>query len=737
MIKFNKEVQLEKCRLLESCNEIVIDRSHENVEDEQEEEEAALENLRENIDDLTGKSGIDETDLIFLKGLMDSPVMQRLVKVQDRLEDYPKLSKPVSLGNVALLKELVLRCNRSKLREARELGRLLSRPHVQALIDTHDQIGEGKGEYQELKIDQILPELNGMPGETFRMIGVRRKYDEPLGLTVEVDDVGNLMVARILGGGTIDKQGLLHVGDVILEVNGVVVYTPEDLQTEIARSKESVTLKIAPRELVVSEPIATHAAQVTKGSALDSKQKMLTCYMRALFQYDPQEDTLLPCKEIGLSFDRGDILQIVDQKDPNWWQAKKVGSDGPAGLIPSPELEERRKAFVVPEADYVHKIGICGARISKRKKKYLYQSKSSSDFDKAELILYEEVTKMPPFKRKTLVLIGTQGVGRRTLKNRLINSDPDKFAGVCPWTSRPARVLEESGQTYWFAERSEMEEEIKSHKFLEYGEFNGHLYGTHLDTIREVIKQGKMCILDCSPQSLKLLHNSTDFLPYVIFIAAPGMEQLKDLYDVSRSTGNLRASSRNLTFDRQSSIRYSSRRARTLESLASLYEEEDLKRTLEDSASMQRTYDKYIDIVLTNNDFDSTFRKIIEALEALATEHQWVPFSGKIKLSTFFTRIINKQSFFKNLKMSQNLIPSCSTSATRVSDQMNEESAEKLENLKNRSTQCGDPLIVDEENIVVLVKSFSPLPNDDHEILCNDKNEDDNVIDSETKVSFL
>lgn len=37
---------------------------------------------------------------------------------------------------------------------------------------------------------------------------------------------------------------------------------------------------------------------------------------------------------------------------------------GPMGLIPSQELEERRKAFVPPEADYVHKIGICGTRVS-------------------------------------------------------------------------------------------------------------------------------------------------------------------------------------------------------------------------------------------------------------------------------------------------------------------------------------------------------------------------------------
>ena len=47
-------------------------------------------------------------------------------------------------------------------------------------------------------------------------------------------------------------------------------------------------------------------------------------------------------------------------------------------------------------------------------------------------MLYEEVTRMPPFRRKTLVLIGVSGVGRRTLKNRLVNSDPDRFGVVIP-----------------------------------------------------------------------------------------------------------------------------------------------------------------------------------------------------------------------------------------------------------------------------------------------------------------
>lgn len=58
-------------------------------------------------------------------------------------------------------------------------------------------------------------------------------------------------------------------------------------------------------------------------------------------------------------------------------------------------------------------------------------------------------------------------------------------------TSRPPRVLEEDGKGYWFTDREGMEEEIKNNKFLEYGEHSGNLYGTHLDSIRDVIKQGK------------------------------------------------------------------------------------------------------------------------------------------------------------------------------------------------------------------------------------------------------
>lgn len=83
-------------------------------------------------------------------------------------------------------------------------------------------------------------------GQAIKMVGIRKKPNEPLGLTVEIDEYNQLVVARIIAGGMIDRQGLLNPGDVILEVNGVGVHTPEDLQAEISHAKESVTLKIGP-----------------------------------------------------------------------------------------------------------------------------------------------------------------------------------------------------------------------------------------------------------------------------------------------------------------------------------------------------------------------------------------------------------------------------------------------------------------------------------------------------------
>lgn len=64
--------------------------------------------------------------------------------------------------------------------------------------------------------------------------------------------------------------------------------------------------------------------------------------MRAFFSYDPTSDRHHPCKEVGLKFERGSILRILNQEDPNWWQAVKVGENSVStGLIPSRTFKER------------------------------------------------------------------------------------------------------------------------------------------------------------------------------------------------------------------------------------------------------------------------------------------------------------------------------------------------------------------------------------------------------------
>ena len=50
-------------------------------------------------------------------------------------------------------------------------------------------------------------------------------------------------------------------------------------------------------------------------------------HVKAHFDYDPYEDDLIPCRELGLAFRRGDILHVVNQEDPHWWQVRCHGSE--------------------------------------------------------------------------------------------------------------------------------------------------------------------------------------------------------------------------------------------------------------------------------------------------------------------------------------------------------------------------------------------------------------------------
>ncbi|KAJ0047431.1 hypothetical protein NL108_001302, partial [Boleophthalmus pectinirostris] len=427
----------------------------------------------------------------------------------ERLED--KKLEAVRDDNIQLVTDILTSLTNlsEKNTAAEELAKILQEPHFQSLIEAHDKVAAKCYEMPAASVNHDTTTTSFMPADAFRIIGIQKKAGEPLGVTFRVEN-GDLVIARILHGSSIDRQGMLHTGDIIREVNGrEVSCNPQELQELLKQSSGSITLKVVPSYRDAPAP-----PQV---------------FLKPHFNYNPATDNLIPCKEAGLAFSKGEILHVVNREDANWWQARKVVGEG-TGLIPSQFLEEKRKAFVRRDWDTSGTGLFCGIRMSKKKKKkIMYLTSKNAEFDRYELQIYEEVTRMPPFQRKTLVLIGAQGVGRRSLKNRLIVMNPLRYGTTVPFTSRPPREEERDGQNYCFVTREQMERDIKDSRYLEHGEYDGNLYGTKIDSIHEVVQAGRTCILDVNPQALKVL-KTAEFMPFVVFIAAPELDTLRDMH---------------------------------------------------------------------------------------------------------------------------------------------------------------------------------------------------------------
>ncbi|KAM4691591.1 MAGUK p55 subfamily member 2 isoform 2-T2 [Rhinophrynus dorsalis] len=532
--------------------------------------DSAMERVLQTLSDLPASSDLD---LIFLKGIMESPMAHERME-ETRLE-------AVRENNLQLVQEILqdMAGVRDPSGAAAELQGILQEPHFQSLLQTHDSVASKN--YETPPPSPLLdPTLSNqpVPPDAVRMVGVRKSAGEHLGVTFRVEG-GELVIARILHGGVIDQQGLLHVGDVIREVNGKEVGSdPQALQEMLREASGSVVLKILP--------------------SYQEQHPLRQVFVKCHFSYDPSSDSLIPCKEAGLAFRAGDLLQIVNQEDPNWWQACLV-KGGSAGLIPSQLLEEKRKAFVKRDGELTpNSSALCGSISGKKKKRIMYVTTKNAEFDRHELLIYEEVARMPPFRRKTLILIGAQGVGRRSLKNKLLTSDPSRYGTTTPYTSRKRKEGEWDGQSYSFVTRTEMEQDIKAGRYLEHGEYEGNLYGTKISSIQEVVASGKMCVLDVNPQAVKVLRTA-EFVPYVVFIGAPDFQTLKSNNQAAVETGM------------------------TTKQLS----DAELLRIVEESERVHQAYGHFFDLSLVNSDLDQSFQELLVALEKLNSEPQWVPVS--------------------------------------------------------------------------------------------------------------
>ena len=69
-----------------------------------------------------------------------------------------------------------------------------------------------------------------------------------------------------------------------------------------------------------------------------------------------------------------------------------------------------------------------------------------------------------------------------------------------PDTTRPPKKDEENGQNYYFVSLDQMMHDISNNEYLEYGSHEDAMYGTRLETIRDIHQQGRIAILDVEPQ---------------------------------------------------------------------------------------------------------------------------------------------------------------------------------------------------------------------------------------------
>ncbi|XP_061935483.1 peripheral plasma membrane protein CASK isoform X15 [Apis cerana] len=485
--------------------------------------------------------------------------------------------------------------------DLRELHELLVQPHMRALLQAHDVAGHEVYGEEATRVTPppLLPYLNGgddLEGQNgdldlenvtrVRLVQFQKNTDEPMGITLKMNEDGKCVVARIMHGGMIHRQATLHVGDEIREINGIPVanQSVNALQKILREARGSVTFKIVPSYRSAPPPCEI--------------------FVRAQFDYDPLEDELIPCAQAGIAFKTGDILQIISKDDHYWWQAQKDNAAGSAGLIPSPELQERRIAYMAMEKNKQeqdaegeggcssHTEGCDGSTVNcsifgRKKKQYKdkYLAKHNAVFDQLDLVTYEEVVKLPypAFQRKTLVLLGAHGVGRRQIKNTIIAKHPDKYAYPIPHTTRPPRNDEENGRNYYFISHDEMMNDIHSNEYLEYGTHENAMYGTKLETIRKIHEEGKVAILDVEPQALKVLRTA-EFAPYVVFIAAPVFENITDC-------------------------------------------DGSLARLAKESDSLKQAYGHFFDLTIVNNEIDETIAQLEAAIERVHTTPQWVPVS--------------------------------------------------------------------------------------------------------------
>ncbi|KAL4630411.1 MAGUK p55 subfamily member 5-A-like isoform X1 [Arapaima gigas] len=526
-----------------------------------------------------------QKDLDLVLQLVQGAGFQNAVRIHNAVARRTScLAPPFPLTAQAhdLAQEVQTLLQSSKQEEGLELNILLSSPHLQALMQAHDRVAE-----QELSPEPVVPReepkevLKQYRGETVKLVHLEKARDIPLGATVR-NDMDGVFISRIVRGGVAERSGLLHEGDEILEINGTEIRGKDinEVFDLLANMHGTLTFVLIPGP---QNRVSFHKESVM--------------HMKAHFDYDPSDDPYVPCRELGLSFQKGDILHVISQEDPNWWQAYRDGDEenqSLAGLIPGKSFQQQREAMnhTIEEEKVPERAGkLWNVKNRKKKKKLVSSTHKIEGNENEDILTYEEMAlyHQPATRKRPIALVGPPNCGHNELRQRLISREPERFSIAVPHTTRAHRDTEINGRDYHFVSRQAFERDLGAGKFIESGEFERNLYGTSTDSVQHVIDTGKVCLLCLHTKVLK----NSELKPYIVFIAPPSLERLRTL--LVKEGKNPKP--------------------------------EELRDIVEKARDMEQKFGHLFDTTIVSGDPDAALQELLRLINRLDTEPQWVPVS--------------------------------------------------------------------------------------------------------------
>ncbi|XP_005341021.2 disks large homolog 1 isoform X15 [Ictidomys tridecemlineatus] len=422
------------------------------------------------------------------------------------------------------------------------------------------------------------------------------------------EDGEGIFISFILAGGPADLSGELRKGDRIISVNSVDLRAASHEQAAAAlkNAGQAVTIvaQYRPEEYSrfeakihdLREQMMNSSISSGSGSLRTSQKRSL--YVRALFDYDKTKDSGLPSQ--GLNFKFGDILHVINASDDEWWQARQVTPDGESdevGVIPSKRRVEKKERARLKTVKFNSKTrgdkgeipDDMGSKGLKHVTSNASDSESSYRGQEEYVLSYEPVNQQEVNYTRPVIILGPM---KDRINDDLISEFPDKFGSCVPHTTRPKRDYEVDGRDYHFVtSREQMEKDIQEHKFIEAGQYNNHLYGTSVQSVREVAEKGKHCILDVSGNAIKRLQIA-QLYPISIFIKPKSMDNIMEM-------------NKRLT-------------------------EEQARKTFERAMKLEQEFTEHFTAIVQGDTLEDIYNQVKQIIEEQSGPYIWVPAKEKL-----------------------------------------------------------------------------------------------------------